>query len=352
MPTELGMVSDARRVADELLELLRLPVTKALDISTPAGFDQAVARLAGRLRQVAAANEAAAMRDALAVLDVNWRQTTPEQRRRLVSEAMVRAGRRTAVIPRQIRAPLGDAAEDVAHATRSALRRRHGLAISAELGAVDHRVIRHVVSSQGNFVRDEYRRRLDSFGEDARHVVAAGLEQGLGNADIAAQLAGAAEAALVKRARFYWDIVASSFAGRGRAFSQLAGFQEAGIERWQYSAVLDEATTPICRFMHGRIFAVGGALDRFDEVDRLSEPEQIKRITPWARERRDPRTGRRLLYVDHARGRVDLAEVIRPGAGVRDDLGSFRARVSDAQLTSLGLLPPTHALCRSTLLPA
>jgi hypothetical protein len=352
MPPDLDMIIAAGGVADEILALLGLPVAKALDISTPAGFTQAVARLAARLRQVAAPNEAAAVREAIAVLDVNWRQTSPDERRRVVAAAMVRAGKRTALIPTQIRAPLGGAAEDLALATRTTMRRHHGLAISAELGAVDHRVVRHIVSSQGNFVRDEYGRRLAALAAEARRIVAAGIEAGLGNADIAAQLATAARAALVERAPFYWELIASAFTGRGRTFGQLASLGEAGIERWQYLAVLDEVTTPICRFMHGRTFAVRAALDRFDAVDRAVAPEAIKGLTPWVREQRDRKIGRTVLYVDHVDGRVELADVLRAGVGTRDDRGEFRAYVSDAQLTQLGVLPPAHANCRASLIPS
>jgi hypothetical protein len=347
---DLGLVAVAGAAADDLLAALGVPIAKAIDLATPAGFDRAAAALAARLRRLTASTEADAVREAIAVLDLDWRRTTPAQRRLLVAESLQRAGRATALIPRQIRAPLGDAAEQVVTATRSAARRR-GLAIGAELGALDRRVARHIVRSQGNFVRDEYGRRLDAFGAEARRVVAAGLEQGLGQADLAADLERAARVALIQRAPFYWETVASSFVGRGRTFANLASFAEAGIERWVFEAVRDEATTAICRFMHGRVFEVQGSLKHFETVEQLDEPEDIKRVAPWVRERRDARTGRTMLYVNHRSGRVDLAEVVRSGVGIRDDEGEFHARVGDNDLARLAGAPPLHAHCRSTQVP-
>ena len=83
-------------------------------------------------------------------------------------------------MPARIEAPFNDAAQEVVAATRTDAWRGQRLAIGAEFNAVDRRVVAHVTSSQGNFVRDEYGRRIEGFGEEARRIVAAGLEEGLG----------------------------------------------------------------------------------------------------------------------------------------------------------------------------
>jgi hypothetical protein len=82
----------------------------------------------------------------------------------------------------------------VVTATRTDARRGQRLAIGAEFNAIDRRVIAHVTSSQGNFVRDEYGRRIEGFGEEARRIVATGLEEGLGRDDITQALEQAARA--------------------------------------------------------------------------------------------------------------------------------------------------------------
>jgi hypothetical protein len=221
------------------------------------------------------------------------------------------------------------------------------LAIGARFNALDQRVARHIVNAQGLFVRDEYGRRLDVFGREARRVVASGLERGLGRVDIAGELEAAARAALIDRAPFYWEVVASAFVGQGRSFAQVSSYAEAGVQRYRIEAVLDERTTHICRFLHGKTFAVADALRKFERAERLEQPEDIKRLLPWVRERLD---GGMLMLTGAG---VAIAEVTRSGLGTHDDVGEFRPRLTDAQLGEAGLgFPPFHGLCRSTTLGA
>ncbi len=340
-------IFDARESADSLLAyLLGVPLAKALDLSSVSGFDQAVAALAGRLRGVAAADERQAVREAVAALDVDWVRTTAEQRRQLVAEAMRQAGRHVRAIPARLGAPLGDTAVEVVNATRTAARRHHRLAIGVEMNALDRRIVRHVARSQVLFVTDAYGRRLDELGERARAVVAEGLEAGHGRADISAALAAVAEGALTGRSRFYWEVVAGAFVARARSFAQVSSYAEAGIERYRVQAVLDEATTPTCRFLHGKTFAVRTALADFDRVEQLARPEDVKAASPWVRMKNG------VLFVEHTTGRHELADVVRSGVGSRDDVGEFRARLDDEALGALGIGPPPyHGLCRSTSTP-
>ena len=96
----LLMVHEARVAADELVErFLGLPVAKAMNLGTRAGFDRAVGLLAAQLRRASGRADAAAVREAIAVLDIDWARTTAAERRRLVAEAMAAAGRATAIVP-------------------------------------------------------------------------------------------------------------------------------------------------------------------------------------------------------------------------------------------------------------
>jgi len=90
---ELAVVRGARLVADDVLRGLGLPLRKALDLSTPQGFDRAVAGMAAELRRAASASDHEAVRDAIAVLDLDWHRTTAQQRRELVARALAAAGR-------------------------------------------------------------------------------------------------------------------------------------------------------------------------------------------------------------------------------------------------------------------
>jgi hypothetical protein len=350
---ELDLISGARQVADAILEGHRhSPVRKAMDLGTKEGFDRAVAGMAAELRRAVAATDEGAVRAAVAVLDVDWHQTTAAQRRRLVAQALEAAGRRTAAIVQTIATPFGEAADEVVGATRTAARRTHGLRIAADFNALDRRITRHLVRTQANFVRDEYGRRLDALGEEARRIVADGLEAGLGREDIAADLQRAAEHALVTRPAFYWEVVAGAFVANGRSLAQVSAFAEAGLQRYVIEAVLDEVTTEICRFLHGKTFSVGDAIKRFERVESMERPEDIKAEQPWVREALDPETGRKVLYVDRGGTRSAIAEVVRSGLGTSDDQGEFARGRTEQELMDLGVsFPPFHGLCRTVLLP-
>ena len=347
------LVSRARDAADEVIErLLGIKVRKAMDLSTPRGFDRAVASLATRLRRATADSDGDAVRAAIEVLDVDWKATTATQRRNLVAQALEAAGRRTAGIVEAISAPLGEAADEVVGATRDHARSAHRLGIAADFNAVDQRITKHLVSSQANFVRDEYGRRLDDLGAEARRVVAEGLEAGLGRQEIAADLARTAENALVTRPAFYWEVVGGAFVSNGRSLAQMSAYAEAGIQRYLIEAVLDEHTTEICRYLHGKEFEVGAALQRFDRMERMDRPEDIKAEAPWVREALDPDTGTKFLYVERDGARTRIAEVARSAVGTSDDPGEFRRGRDSAELMDMGVsFPPYHGLCRSTTVP-
>ena len=236
-------------------------------------------------------------------------------------------------------------------ATRNATRRQGQLSIAADFNALDKRIVRHLRTSQANFVRDEYGRRHEAFGEQARRIVAEGLEAGLGRQELARDLERAAKDVIAGRNSIYWEVVAGSFVSRGRSFAQLSAFAEASIERYVWESVLDEHTTECCRFLHGKVFAVGAGLKTFDRVER--EPDRIKELTPWVRESADPETGRKILIAENRGQQIRVADVSRSAAGTRDDRGEFARSLSERELTDLGVsMPPAHALCRSTILPA
>jgi hypothetical protein len=348
---DLALIHQARVAADELAEgYLRVRLRKTLDLGNPRGFDRAVASLASVLGARASASDEAAVREAMAVLDVDWAAVTAARRAELIRRAMEAAGRRTAAVPRAVQAVFGDAATEVVQATRDSTRTGQGLAIAASFNALDRRIIRHVTTSQANFVRDEYGRRHEAFSQKARQIVADGLEAGLGRADLARDLEEGARDTIAGRNSLYWETVAGSFVSNGRSFAQLSAYAEAGIQRYLIAAVLDERTTEVCRFLDGKTFTVATGLNNFEALE--ADPDAIKELAPWVREAIDPDTGRKVLYVERGESRVPLAEVARSAMGTRDDRGDFSRALSERDMESMGIsFPPYHALCRSTTVP-
>ncbi len=346
----LHLLCSAREAADEILDqYLRLRLHKAMDLGSPEGLDRAVAQMAARLRAEVTGADDAAVRAAVAVLDVDWGNTTASQRRVLVAQALKAAGRKVATVPGAVEAVFGEAADEVVAAARGAVRRGQRMTIGADFNALDRRIIDYLGSSQSTFVRDEYGRRAIAFSTRARRVVAEGLEAGLGRHDIARDLALAARNTIAGRGSVYWEVVASSFISQGRSFGQLSAYAEAGMDRYVFEAVLDEQTTETCRFLHGKTFSVSRGLKLFERAE--ADPDRVKDILPWVRESLDAETGRKSLYVQQAGQKTTIAEVTRSAMGTRDDRGEFTRGLSERNLSDLGAaLPPLHGLCRSTTL--
>jgi len=346
--SSLEIIHKARLVADSLLA--ELGVSKAMDLSDTDGFDRAVATLAAQLRARAKQPETSALRAVVGVLDVDWSKTSASQRRALIRQARAAVGGLTATIPARVQAALGPAADELVSATRSNVRAQ-GLSIAADFNAVDQRIIKHLTSTNGLFVTDEYGRRLSGFEGRALKLVSEGLEAGLGRDDIAASLSQAAEGLMVSRSGFYWEVVAGSFIGTGRSFSQISAYAEAGIHRYRIEAIQDEVTTEICRYLHGKTFEVRDGLDRFDAIDRLSSPQEIKSAKPWVREAVGE-DGLKTLYIMRDGERTPITDVTTSALGSRDERGSFSRELSARELTDLGIsFPPFHGLCRSQLIP-
>lgn len=324
-----------------------------LDPTTSDGFDAAVARIAGDLGARSAPWDED-LRDAVLgeIAGADWPSLSEEGREALFAGIAAR----TALTADQ----LADVAEvfdgattEIIAATREALR-GDGLELATTFNVVDERVQEHLRATEVLFVRDEYGARLTGFEGKARSVVASGLAKGLGQGEIADALATAAEAMFIRRSDWYWTVAAGAFTGRSRSYSQMSGYAEAGVEQYKIAAVLDVRTSNICRYLHGKVFSVGAALDRFAAAEQLAEDDPdgfvdaFKATAPWVRERRDA-DGELGLWARTRAGDVRVATVVDSAVGLRDAVGTFRDGLDATQLAALGVgFPPYHGLCRTT----
>ena len=340
--------------ADAAEEILRdvYRVDKALDPLDRNDFMAIVRRLSRALAGVARPAEDAALRRAIERLDVDWPNLTPQARDQVVRAA--RQSLRTVedqVLP-QVEQLFEAEAERVVGRTRRSSVRRFGLRIGADLSRTDERIAKFVRESQGNFVRDEYGRRREEFSRRARDIVAAGVGRGLGRDDIVGELSEVMGREAFDRRRDYWEVVSTVFTNRARTFTQMNAYDEAGIERYRWEAVLDELSCDRCRFMHGRTFMVAGALDRFREVERLRDPEGIRDAQPFIQVGADE-DGRRVLFYERGGRRRAVAQVDDSAEGERDAIGRYARALGSEQIEAAGLgQPPAHGRCRCLTLPA
>lgn len=338
-----------------LADEFRIDIFKALDPLDPDDFLTISNDLADALRRVVAGAEAAALKQALALLDVDWLRLSPAGREKVVDAARgaiaSTAGPR--VLP-QIAHTFRVTSEKIVDGTRQRVIEEFGLNIGVRTGAAgtDTGAVVRASNAAANFVRDEYGRRADAASNIVRRIVAGGIEKGYDRHEIGGQIAAALESQGIRRSRAYYDMAAGVHMGRVRSFSTLTAYQDAEIERFKFEAVLDELTTAQCRFLHGRSFEVSVALKKIEEVDAAEDPAAVAHVTPWINTGRDE-NGSEFLYVKEADGsRTRIAEVDDSGRGQIDATGKFRPHLSDAALSARGVVtPPVHANCRSTIIP-
>jgi len=347
-PCTAELLGAGAEAAEEILGGV-FRIDKALDPLDPDGFMGIVRRLARALRGVARPAEDSALRRAIERLDVDWPNLAPQARDQVVRAArQALQGVEAQVLPAMDHV-FEVEGERVVAGTRRSTVRRLGLLIGADLSATDQRIARFVRESQGNFVRDEYGRRREVFTRRAKELVATGMERGLGRDDIVDELAKTMAGAAFDRSRNYWEVVAMVFANRARSSTQLAAFEEAAIERFRFDAILDEVTSEVCRFMHGRVFSVSKAMDSFRQVERARDPERIRDLQPFVQVGAD-REGNEVLFYQRGGRRRAVARVDESGVGEADKIGRYSKQLSSQQLERAGVTaPPLHGRCRSTI---
>ena len=301
-----------------LLDGYGIPVRKALNPLNERDFLTITSRLSRSLNKAGAAEDVA-MRRAIQQLDVDWANISGASRARHIAAARrTVAGSIKNVLPAttgvmQVEGPR------IIDETRKAVKRTYKFDIATTTSLFDERIGRQIVSSQGNFITTQLGVRADQFAAQARGIVSVGLQQGLGQDDIAARMEKDLLRGGIARKRSYWQVAAGSFANRGRTFSQLSSYRDAGIEKYIFESVLDEDTTDICRYMHGRMFATSTGLTKFNEVENLKDPQEIKDVQPWARTR-EVDGGAEIQF--KSGGEIHtVARVLESAVGRRDEVG-------------------------------
>lgn len=346
-----GFACCAAHAATEIADLMRLPIEKAINPLTRGGFLRVVAQVRRALAGATAENEAAAVRAALDTLNVDWPNISNAARGAVVEAARQAIGTVTARTMPRVESVLRASGTRLFGETRVSSIRQFGLTIGTSLSERDRAAERYVRMSTVNFVRDHYGVRRDEMATRARDVVSAGLERGFGRAEIARSLQRELGDQIM-RADSYWQVVAGQFANSARTFSEINAFQDAGVQAYVFSAVLDEVTTDECRFYDGQVFPMASAIAARDRLVNLTNPDDVYRVAPWVRSG-SAEDGSRILYVDRGNGREVIATVDRSGVGARDDRGSYSSALSGPALAAMTPpMPPLHANCRSTIQPS
>ncbi len=340
--------------AEEIAKSLGVPLTKAGPrILSTNGYEQAVRALVRALAGSVRTADRAAVLDAAKKLDRDWPNLTAAERSAVVASASKSIlGVPELVIGKVVKSLTVHMTEVVQIAKRDT-GRTFRLKVLPTFTARDERIIDAAAKSQGNYITDRYRNRAEQFSQKAREIVSKGLGDGLGRKEIGALLRENLTDPSLRTTESYWETIASIHTTRARSWGQLSGFDEAGIDYFEWESVLDEVTSDQCRWLHGKRFEVAKAIGTFDAVEAAGESKAIEKLQPWIRLGRTGDGGAALFVDRGGDSRKMLAQVDASGVGTSDKIGSYSKDVGEALLQKLGVgVPPAHPRCRSTILPA
>lgn len=346
----LLLLSLGRQAVDDILQAHGIVLEKAIDPLTTRGYTTIVGQLQASLVKATRGAEDRAIRAAINKLDVDWVNMSAAGRDRVVAASKVALDKMIPVNVPKIEKTLAISAKRLLPDVRKRTIDRFGLkGIAPSLTARDKHTEKVIAESGSFFVRDRYGKINDRMGKRARGVVAAGIARGLGSDEITDDLIDAF--GKVGQPESYWGVVSNAFVQRGRTATQMRALDDAGIERYIWESVLDEATSDICRFLHGKSFSVKKANARIDKA-LSAKPGSIKDIQPWISMGRK-RDGGMAMFAKVGGRRRRVADVRVSAVGRADAIGEYPAAVSDAALEQLGVsAPPAHGNCRSTVVPA
>lgn len=215
-----------------------------------------------------------------------------------------------------------------------------GVKVGLDLDLADEAAIQAVTQQHTLYVRTSMGNRAKAMSARAQSIVQHGMELGLGRDEIAEQLRGKLKNSYENQRRGYLNLVAATFMNRSRSRSLAGSYQEARIDYVEIVAMLDDATTEICRALDGKEIPVGNSIQIMADVDNLKDPENVKWVNPWIRQNKEG------LSIPQKNGQsVPFAS--------KDSQGNMALKVDPKNFHQFGIgFPPYHGNCRTTTIPS
>jgi hypothetical protein len=219
------------------------PVAKAKPKAplTKKGFVEFVVALAAALQAITLEPEEKARVDAMAEIPDRWDTLTDAQRQQVYDRFGAALGAVAQSVNPKIAAEIRKHSGEMVASTREVMIGRYGLPIAGRMSQIDQRILDHASKAQASYVTDEYQTRQANASTRARTIVETGLRDGVDYVEIGKRLQTVL-AGQLGRTPNYFTNVASIHAARSRTWGQLSALDEAGTERYQLEATLDEAT--------------------------------------------------------------------------------------------------------------
>lgn len=119
-----------------------------------------------------------------------------------------------------------------------------------------------------------------AFSSRVSSLMSPAFSEGLSLRQLRARL-GDALGGEFTRSSSYWQGYANNVVTRSRAFGLTEGATRAGFTYGKITAILDGATSDICRALDGKKVMVADMRQQRDDLVAATDPEAVKRIAPW-----------------------------------------------------------------------
>lgn len=197
---------------------------------------------------------------------------------------------------------------------------------AASLNVTDRRVMNFLQENTTFWVGNHYEQQVQDRIRDAAEEVLENADGVLGRRK-AAQKFREAFSGQFQKSESYWQLLSNDVSTKSREFGRVEGMVKAELEVYMIDAVLDSRTSAICNELNNREFEVRRAVEQRDKMVEASDPEAVKDVSPWPREKK-----------------TDDGETVATLGGDRLDA------LSNAELANRGVLvPPFHGNCRSRI---
>jgi len=337
--------------------LERFVKAKGPSINTPEGVDGFVDSLAADLLKATEEKNEAGLRAALRTIEKNKNMITAEEHARLAkliannwANAVAGIENTTGYV-----IALQDGGMAAVAAARQATIEEYGWekAISFAPNLSDESAIIEMAGNRGFFVKDAYGLREGRTARKAQSIMSGMLKQGLGREEMAVALQDQLGDYMKREDLNYWTTVADNHITRTRSWGNLSSMADAGLWTFTVEAVLDEATTDICRFMHGKEISIPQTQSLMLNAD--AAPRHMDKVNPFMRSKGGP-GGTTILQVPHWKGNKQTFKTVatakETGFGIPNATGKWNTKIGGADMPANGIgAPPYHHRCRSTLIP-
>lgn len=355
-PVDRGdLLARAAADADAVGALLEhVAKARPLDPMLPGDYSRIVSRLTTSLHGVTGTAATKAIDSVFS--GVRWSHLSDDQLRRVTRQLnrQIAAVGRVATSHNLI-ARIDSSNASTASATRRSVRKRYNLQIGANLSQRDVAAVRRMGAARAHYIRDAYGVIAEDATEYARIRAQEMINAGMGSSEIGRVLHAEVGGLVSSRDLNYWRISADAWTNRSRNYSALRSYRDSGFTVYRLLAVIDEATTEICRWLDGQIMAVEDGLQSYQRVDAADDPRAVEVEQPWFQERRikaGEHAGKKGIYLRQRDGWRRTAVIEKPAHGKADQIGTYSNAWNPQRLAAANVgAPPYHAYCRTASVP-